>query len=81
MPFALYEAGGGDATFILIDSSTSYETIETKQRLRSKQRMNNGRGPIAERRIVPHEDFSFPLHAELDELLKLINEYNELYPE
>lgn len=81
MPFALYEAGDSDATFILVDSSTSYDTIETKQRLHSRQRMSSGRGPIAERRVVPHEEFSFPLHAELDELLMLINEYNELYPE
>lgn len=80
MPFALYEAGGDDETFILVESTLRHEEIEVVARGRRERRIEQGIGPVQERRIVPCDTVEFPLHAQLDELLDMINEHNDLFP-
>jgi hypothetical protein len=80
MPFGLYEAGSEDATFVCVTTAQSNDEIEDSLRSRRRHRMERGRGPIRETRVVPHEsEQALPMHAPLDELLSLIREYKHLY--
>lgn len=79
--FALYEAGGEDETFILVDVQPTFNLIEQTQQERTKRRIEQEIGPIAERRIVPLGlDEEFPVHADVDTLRELIRENNEAFP-
>lgn len=81
MPFALYEASGVDEPFIYINGFDSFDRTDELLRERHKQRIENGRGPIWESRVVAaadHEDF--PMHAEEYELNEIIREHQSMYP-
>jgi hypothetical protein len=81
MPFALYEAGSEDETFIRVAVAQSYEDITTITQDRHVTRIENGDGPINERRTVPAQSTDeLPLHANVAQLRKLIRSNNEMYP-
>jgi hypothetical protein len=81
MDFGLYEAGGEDETFILVDVQPTYEAIEQTQRSRRERRIEQHIGSIAEQRIVPLDiDEEFPLHADVEGLSCIIRANNDAFP-
>jgi hypothetical protein len=81
MPFALYERPCDDAPFLFIDGFDSFDRTDELLRERRKQRIESGKGPIKESRIVAAAEYEdLPMHGDEDELSEIIREHRSMYP-
>lgn len=81
--FGLYESPTDSEVFVRVETvAEQYECVEEVERERRRERIEDGRGPIAETRIVPAEySDDLPTHAPEDELMELIRANRGLFPD